>query len=113
MSLKNLGLYRGPIVRTLFVIFIYVLESLLLVFLCLKFPHQQDSNPKVAETILHQQVLNPKVVDSIKYFCAHFEVWNYCAQFKNKFDCFPLHSIPLLLQPLFLDLQHAQTCYHG
>ena len=53
MSLTNLVQNRGPLVRTLFVFFLYVLKSLLLVFWM--FLHQHKLNPKSVKTILHQQ----------------------------------------------------------
>ena len=49
MSLKKFGLNPGPLVRTIFVILLYMLNILLLVFLRLAFLHQQESNPKVVE----------------------------------------------------------------
>ena len=78
MSLTNLGLNRGPLVRTLFVLFIYVLESPFLMFLCLMFSHQQE--------------LNPKVVKSFQYIRACFEVWNFFPNFKSFFKFLFLYS---------------------
>ena len=66
-----MGLNQGPLVLSLFVIFIYVPESKLLVFLRIAFSHQQE--------------LNPKVVDSFQYFCAQIEVWDFPPKFKNQF----------------------------
>ena len=43
--------------------------------------NQQELNQRVFETLYHQQELNQKVVNSIQYFCAHFEVWNFCVKF--------------------------------
>ena len=79
MGLTNLGLNLGPLVPTLFVLFLYVLKSPLLVFLNLIFSHQKESNPKV--------------VDSFQYFRAHFEVWNFCSKFQNQFYGFPLYPL--------------------
>ena len=47
MSLNILVMNPVPLVRTLFVILLYVLKIPLLVFFCLAFLHQQESNPKV------------------------------------------------------------------
>ena len=99
MILENLGLNRSPLVRTLFVVFIYMLKSPLVVFLCLTFFHQQESNPKV--------------VDLFQYFCTRFEVRNFRSKFQNRFYSFRFYSLPLRLQPLFLVLQHDQMRSHG
>ena len=74
MSLTNLGMNQGFLVCTFFVIFLYILKSLLLMFLCLTFSQQQE--------------LNPKVVDSFQYFCACFEVWNFVPNLKINFIVF-------------------------
>ena len=71
MILTNLSLNRGSLVRTRFVLFVCVLKSPFLVFLCLKCLHQQESNTNV--------------VNSFQYFRARFEVWNFCAQFQKLF----------------------------
>ena len=84
----NLALNRGPLVCTIFVIFLYMLKSLLLVFLPLIF--------------LHQQELNPKTLDSFQYFWTRFEVWNFCSKFQNQFYSFSFYILPLHLQLPFL-----------
>ena len=94
----NLGLSQGPLVRTTLLLFLYVLNSPLMMFLRLMFSNQKESNPKV--------------VDFFQYFGAHFEVWNLRTQFQNQFYSFTLYS-PLLLQSLLLALQHDQTRSHG
>ena len=71
MSLTNLDMNWGPLVRTIFVIFILVLKIPVLMFLGLAFSHQKG--------------LNPKMFDSIQYFCACFEAWNFRVQFQNHF----------------------------
>ena len=87
MSLANLGLNWGPLVHNIFVIFLYVLKSPLLVLLRLTFSHQHKSNPKV--------------VDLLQYCCARFEVYNFHFKFKNQYYSFPFCGLTLHLQPLF------------
>ena len=53
MSLTNLGLTLEPLARTIFALFIFVLTSLLLVFWGMKFLHQQDSSPKVVDSLYY------------------------------------------------------------
>ena len=50
MSLINVVLNLGPMVRTTFVLLLYVLEIPLLVFLRLMFSHQQELNPNVVKS---------------------------------------------------------------
>ena len=67
MSLKNLGLTLGPLVRTLFALSLYVLKSLLLVYRGLKYLHQYDLNLLLVFlclTFSHQQESIPNMVDS-------------------------------------------------
>ena len=50
MSLKNLGSNLGPLVPTLFVLYLYVLKSPVPVFLRLTFLQQQGSNLKLVKS---------------------------------------------------------------
>ena len=79
MSMTNLGLNQGPLVRSLFVIFISVLNRPSLLFLRM--------------TFLHQRELNQKVVNSFQYFCAQIEVWNFAIKFHNQFYSFLHYSL--------------------
>ena len=78
MSLKNFDTNRGPLVRSIFVIFLYVLKSPLLVFLRLTFLNQQDSTPfNIFALELKFGISNPnlkirfKVFFNIVLFVAH------------------------------------------
>ena len=100
--MMDLGLNRGPLVHIISVLFLYVLDIPLLVFLRLIFLHQQESNPKV--------------VDSFQYFCARIEVWNFPSKFQNQFYSFLYYSLicrPQRLQPLLFVLKYDPPCSHG
>ena len=85
----------GPLVCTIFVIFLYVLKSTLLVFLCL--------------TLLHLQEFNLKVVNLFKYFCARFEVLNFYSKLQYQFYIVLLYSLPLCLKALLFSLKYAHV----
>ena len=88
MIMTSLGLNWGPLVHTIFVILLYVLNILLLVFLCLKFLHQQESGPKL--------------VDSLQSFGAQIEY--FPSKFQNYFYSYSLTLRSQRLQPLWFSL---------
>ena len=110
MSLISLGLTMGPLVHNIFVIFLYVLKSLLLVFWVLTlyplvhtlfafFPFVLNSPLLVFWDLkfshLHESI--PNVVNPFHYFCAQIEVWYFPSKFQNRFYSFIHYS--LILRP--------------
>ena len=96
---ENFGSKLGSSGTYSFCDFLYVLSSVLLVFLRLTFSNQQESNPKLA--------------NSFEYFCDRFESGMFCAQVQIQFCTFTMFSFPLLFQPLLLVLKNTLTRYHG
>ena len=85
MSLENLGMNQDPLVRTIFVIFLIILTSLSLVFWGLTFSHQQESSPKV--------------VDSLQYVGA--QIPDFASKFQNQCYSYNLNLRSQHLQPLW------------
>ena len=129
MSITNLGLTTGPMVHKSFVIFLYVLKSLLLVFLVLTlyplvhtlfdlFLYMLNSPLLVFWDLkfshLHESI--PNVVNPFHYFCAQIEVWYFPSKFQNRFYSFIHYSLilrPHSLQSLRFVLQHDPPRSNG
>ena len=87
MSLTNLVLNPDPLVHTLFTLFLCVFTSMLLVLVF------------GVLTILHQQESIPKVVDSLHYFGA--QITDFLSKFQNHFYSYSLTLHSQRLQPLY------------
>ena len=83
MILTNLGLTPDPLVHTMFMIFLCVLISDLVVLVLWGL------------TFLHQQELSPKMVDSLHSFGA--QIIDFSSNFKNQFNSYSLTLISVRL----------------
>ena len=83
------GITPGLLVRTIFEIFFYVLKNLFLVFLYLTFLNQKESIPLLMFfrlMVSHQKESSLKVVASFQYFCSQIEY--FPSKFQNQFIVF-------------------------